>query len=396
MTHRLHQTLVKRLMLTGFLALLLAGCGEPAQPQGFQQGPVPVPVAQPLYRDVTEWDEYTGRFEAVDSVDIQARVSGYLTDIHFEEGSVVEVGDLLFSIDKRPFVARVDAAQAELEGANAERTLADNELSRGQRLVRNNTISQDAFEQRRQTKLAADARVKAAEAALRSAELDLEFTEIRAPLAGRASSNFVSVGNLVSGGTSASTILTRIVSMDPIEFVFDVSEADYLKYARLSRSGERTSSRATPNPVQVRLFDEDDFRHTGNMNFVDNVLDEGTGTVRGRALFQNRDQLFIPGMFGRLRLLGRTTYKAILVPEEIILTNQTQRFVYVVGEDNIITPRTIELGGMEGELRVVESGLSRDDLVVIGGLMRLRPGIEIDPQQSSLSARAPLKPAPRS
>lgn len=383
-----HLDLRNQSLLVALLGVLLfaAGCevaSPQAEAQGGPQGPMPVSVATPLQREVNEWDEYTGRFEAVEEVEVRARVSGYLTSVDFRDGQVVAQGDLLFRIDPRPFEASLAAARAEVEGAKARQELARLELARGQRLVRNNTISREAFDERQQNKLEADAAVIAAEAAVTAAELELEFTEIRSPIAGRISDNFVSVGNLISGGTANATLLTRIVSLDPIEFVFDVSEREHLKYLRLDRTGQRTGSREAPNPVYIRLSDEETFSHLGYMNFVDNRLDPNTGTMRGRALLDNPDGIFIPGLFGRLRLFGSGTYTAVMIPDALIQTDQTRKFVWVVNGDNQIEYRPVTLGNVIDGMRVVRTGLTTDDQVVAAGIQFVRPGMEVSPQTVS-------------
>jgi RND family efflux transporter MFP subunit len=363
-------------------AFLLAACGETA-PTGGAQGPMPVPVAPPISKAVTEWDEYTGRFEAIESVEVRARVSGYLDSIHFEDGQIVEKGDLLFVIDQRPLQAALDQALAGLESAKAGQELADMELRRGQRLLKSRTISQENYDQRVQTKRAADAAVAGAEANVRQAELDFQFSEVKAPVSGRVSRHFVSVGNLISGGTENSTLLTRIVSLDPIHFIFDADQAAHLKYLRLARAGERASSRETRNPVFLKLVDEDEYTHEGYMNFVDNRIDPNTGTIRGRALFENDELLFTPGMFGRLRLTGSGEYEAILIPEDIVLADQSRRFVWVVNAENVIEYRQVKLGPLIDGLRVVREGLSAEDRVVIGSLQRIRDGMAVEPTEKN-------------
>lgn len=369
------------------LGVWLAGCEPSSGETGpAAQGPAPVTVSTPIVKSIVEWDEYTGRFEAVETVEIRARVSGYLDSIHFEDGQIVDKGDLLFVIDPRPFEAALDGAQAELEQAKARQELAALELKRGQRLVGTGAISREVFDERRQSKRETDAAVAAAEAALRSAELDLSFTQILAPVAGRVSDDFVSVGNLVNGGSANSTVLTTIVTLDPIHFVFDASEAQHLKYVRLGQSGQRPSSREAANPVYVKLVDETEFGHEGKMNFVDNRLDPNTGTIRGRAIFDNPDLLLAPGMFGRLRLMGSGEYEAVMLPDTAVLTDQSRRFVWLVNDENMVEYRPVQLGPVVDGLRVIRDGLGGNDRVIIGGIQRVRPGAIVAPEVEQLVA----------
>ena len=381
------QFLCNRLIIA-CLALGLASCGDDAAgPAGGPSGQaLPVTVSSPTIRNIVEWDEYTGRFAAIESVEIRARVSGYLDSINFEDGADVAQGDLLFVIDPRPYEAILAQSDAEIARAQAAAKTADLELERGKELLDRGAVSQGDYDRRLQSKLQADASVRAAEAALRRAQLDVEFTQIRAPIAGRISQNYVSRGNLISGGETGGTLLTTIVSIDPIEFEFTASEADYLKYVRLGLSGERPSSRDVANPVQLRLADEDEFLHSGFMSFVDNRLDISTGTMLGRATFENPEGLFAPGMFARLRLLGSGRYDAVLIPDEAILTDQTQKFVWVVGEGNLAEFRPVTPGPIVDGLRVVRSGLSGDDRVVVTGVQFVRPGAPLAPQEAPASA----------
>ncbi|MEM9725457.1 MAG: efflux RND transporter periplasmic adaptor subunit [Pseudomonadota bacterium] len=348
---------------------------ENAAPQA-----TPVDVAFPEIRRITEWDEYTGRFAAVDSVQVRARVSGYLDAVHFDDGRMVEVGDLLFTIDQRPFQAALAEARAERVGAEAGLENARAEHARGQELLSRNTISREAAETRLRTLREAEAAVQAAEARVARAELDLSFTEIRAPVAGRISDDAVSVGNLITGGAEGGTPLTNIVSLDPIDFEFTVSEADYLKYVRLDRSGAREGSRSAANRVGLQLMDEDGFLHEGEMRFVDNQLDASTGTMRGRAVFNNPDRVFAPGMFARIRLAGSAEYDAVLIADAAVQTDQGRRFVWVVDADNAAQRRPIELGPLVDGLRVVRAGLSAEDRVIVGGAQFIGPGAPVAPR----------------
>jgi len=360
--------------------LLLAACSEPTgNPQ--QGGAPPVRVAPPSRQTIMDWDEYAGQFEAVESVEVRARVSGYLDAVAFREGAVVRKGDLLARIDPRPFQAALAQARADVEGAITRRdqTLAD--LARGEILVKEEAISREDYDARVQARRAAESQLAASRARLQAAQLDLSYTEVRAPISGRVGARLVTVGNLVSGGGPTSTLLTTVYSIDPIYFSFTADEAAYLKYVRQNAEGERPSSRDAANPVRLRLQDEQDFVHQGRMNFVDNRIDPTTGTMRGRATFRNADGLFLPGMFGRLQLLGSGRYSALLVPESAILSDQSNKIVLVVGKDNIVEPRPVTLGALQpNNMRVIRSGIKPTDQVIVGGIVRARPGAKVSPQ----------------
>ncbi len=375
----------RNLIVSAAAVVLLAGCDEaPTADARASMPPPPVTVSQPLQRDVVEWDEYTGRFEAVEYVEIRSRVSGYLDSIDFEDGEIVQKGDLLFVIDPRPFTIALEQAESELNQARTRLHFADKELERARPLVERRTISEQAFDQRLEAKRESEDAVKAAEAAVAAARLDLEFTRITAPVTGRISRNFVSIGNLISGGTADSTLLTTVVSLDPIHFYFDVSESDHLKYIRLSRRGDRPSSRQQANPVYLSLADEDDFVHLGHMNFVDNQIDFETGTVRGRVIYENPDKVFLPGMFARIRLLGSGEYIGLTLPDEAILSDQSRKFVYVVDDEGTVGYRQVELGPIVDGLRVVRSGITADDWVIVNGIQRARTGGKVTPQRSEI------------
>ncbi len=305
MKHHLHLASARPLHVALILALviLVASCGE-SQPPG---GPPPptVTVAAPVKRMVFDFDEYVGRFVAVNSVEVRARVSGYLEGVHFEDGQLVKQGDLLFTVDKRPFQNTLDQARANLVQAKSNLAYTEADLARGQQLVRDKTITEQTFEQRSQAFRNSQAAVSNAEAAVRQAELDLEFTELRAPINGRIGDRRVTPGNLVTGGTSGNTtLLATIVSTDPIRFEFTFDEASYLRYERVFKTGQDVASRSAGVEVTLKLIDERDFDHQGHMDFVDNVIDRSTGTIRGRAVFANRDVVFTPGMFARVRVPG--------------------------------------------------------------------------------------------
>jgi RND family efflux transporter MFP subunit len=353
----------------------LSGCRS--QVETAAPPPPAVVVATPLVVRMSEWDEYTGRFEPTDRVDVRARVDGYVSSIHFRDGAIVKTGDLLFVIDPRPYEAVLEGARADVVRAETRVELAATDFARGEEIFAIKGISQEEFDQRTQAKKEAEAALVVARAAERAAALNVEFTSVRAPMGGRISENYVSVGNLVSGGQAGSTLLTTIVAIDPIQFVFDASEADYLRYSRLNAKGERRSSRDAPNPVRIRLLDEASFTHVGTMDFVDNRLDATTGTIRGRALVPNPGGFLTPGQFGRLQLLGSGEFDALLVPDSAILSDQSRRFVWTIGSDDVPEQRVIEPGNLERGLRVVRAGLQRSDRVVINGMQRVRPGVKV-------------------
>ena len=352
-----------------------------------QGGPLPVTVSAPLVQTITDWDEYTGRFEAVERVEIRARVSGFLETVHFREGEIVQKNDLLFQIDPRPFVAARAAARAALSRANVQLELAEKELARGEQLVQRRTISQEVVDERRAARDSAVADVEQARANLRIAELDLEFTQVAAPFTGRVSDYRADVGTLISGGTDQSTLLTTIVSLDPILFTFDASEAEFLKYARLLRNDDPAASRHGDTPVLVKLMDEDDWTHEGNMNFIDNELSEDTATIRVKAVFKNPDLFLAPGVFGRLRLPGSAPYEALLLPDTAVVSDQSNKIVLIVNAENIVEPRVVTLGPLHEGLRVIRSGIGKDDRVIINGLQRARPGAPVVPQDGAIALR---------
>jgi RND family efflux transporter MFP subunit len=344
-------------------------------PAWAQAGPPQVTVAVPLASRVAQWDEFTGRFEAVARVDVRPRVSGYIDKVHFRDGSMVKEGDLLFTIDQRPFRLAVESAQADVQRIKAQIVLNEADYERAQQLVKTAATPVRELDQRKANLDVSRAQEMAAEAALHTAELNLEWSEVRAPIGGRVSDRRVDPGNLVAGGQSGSTLLTTIVSLDPIYFVFDGSEADYIRYSRLSVEGSRGSSRDTPNPVSVRLADETTWEHRGVMNFVDNEINAHSGTIRGRAILENKDYFLTPGTFGRLRLYGGPL-DALLVPDAAIVSDQAHKVVLTVGPDDKVVGKPVRLGGMAQGLRVIASGLAPTDRVVIGGLANpfVRPG----------------------
>jgi RND family efflux transporter MFP subunit len=370
------------------LALLATAIVLPA-PASAQSAmpPPPVEISAPLKKMITEWDEYTGRFEAVQTVEVRPRVAGFIDRIHFRDGQTVKQGDLLFTIDPRPYQLSVDAARAEIARTQAQLELAENDVERAAPLVQNRTLAPREFDARRSAAKVALAALQSARAALAQAELNLEWTNVRAPIAGRISDRRVDVGNLVAGGPGAAqpTLLTGIVALDPIYFAFDASEADYLRYSRLFLSGDRPSGRDNPNPVEVRLADETTWARRGRMDFVDNQLNPRAGTIRGRAVFDNKDFFLVPGVFARMRLWAGDR-EALLVPDSAIAADQARRILLVVGADDTVQPRVVTLGPIVYGLRVIRSGLQETDRVIINGQANpmVRPGAKVTPRPGTI------------
>lgn len=362
-----------KLSLSGFSVAasvaLLAACSEPQTEQ--QSWPTPqVDVSNPIQATITEWDEYSGRFEAVSEVEIRARVSGYVESVNFIDGQQVEKGDVLFVIDQRPFEIALASAQASYD-------LASKELERGRDLRQRNSISQEEVDRRL-------SEFQQANAGLQAAQLDMEFTEVKTPISGLVSRDYVNVGNLISA-TNA-TLLTTVVSVDPIHFYFEAGEGEFLKYSRLTQNEQRKSSRTAPNPVRIKLQDEDEFAHTGVMDFVDNRIDRSTGTIQGRAILENDDQLILPGIFGRIQLLARENVDVMLLPDTAVGSDQSRKFVYVVDQENTFTRKYVDIGVLHTpELRVINAGLEADDRVVVNGQMRARDGMTVEPLDVSLA-----------
>ncbi len=371
-----------RHLLIAAAVLVTAACSDSAPPP---PPPPQVAVGEPLQRNVTDWDDYVGRFEAVDDVEIIPRVSGNVTRIAFREGLAVPKGALLYEIDPRPFRAALAQAEAEVARARANRTVAATELARAAELLPMEAISKEVYEQKAAAAKAADASLGAARASAEARRLDLSFTQVRAPVSGRVSDRRAALGDYVTAGQ---TVLTRVVSIDPIWFTFDGAESFYLKYVRQDQSGERQSSRYAPNPVEIQLADEESYRWKGRMVFVDNAIDPRSGTIKARAEIRNPDGFLVPGLFGRARLLGSGTYKGLLVPDEAVITDQTRRAVFVLGKDNKVEMRNVELGPMVEGLRVIKVGLKPTDKVVLDGFARLQPGAVVVPKAQPIKPRA--------
>ncbi|WGS24094.1 MULTISPECIES: efflux RND transporter periplasmic adaptor subunit [unclassified Bradyrhizobium] len=372
-------------------ALALAGCDEKARSQAAAPPPPPVTVAQPVERTVTDWDEFTGRFEAIEEVQVRARVGGYINSVAFKDGAIVHAGDLLYVIDPRPFEAVALQAQGQLDDAQAKAELAKRELDRGLTLVQTSAVSEQVVDQRRQALQAAHAAETQAEGVLKAAQLNVEFSHVLAPITGRVSRHLVTPGNLVQGSEGGATLLTSIVSLDPIYIYFDVDEATYQRNSKLWFEGKRPSSRETPNPVQVTLTGETKPSHEGKMDFLDNRLDVSTATLRSRAVIPNHDLSILPGQFGRVRIIGSSPYEALLIPDTAIATDQSRKIVFVVKDDNTVEARPVTLGPLDEGLRVIREGLKAEDHVIVDGLQRARVGAKVTPQM----AKAPQgdKPA---
>ncbi|MGB6444286.1 MAG: efflux RND transporter periplasmic adaptor subunit [Xanthobacteraceae bacterium] len=372
------------------LLLVLAGCNQSQQQAG---GPPPpaVTVTKPVQRTVIDQDEYVGRFTAVDSVEIRSRLSGYLSDIHFKDGQMVKQGDLLFTIDRRPFEIALEQMRANLAQARANLAFTEADLARGQSLLTNKTITEQAYDQRTQAKAVATASVTAQEAMVHSAELDLDqYSQLRSPIDGRIGDRRVAVGNLVTGGAGANTtLLATVVSVDPIRFEFTFDEQSYLRYVRYASASKEVAALNGNVPVSLELIDENEFKHTGKIDFVDNAINTSTGTIRGRAVFDNADGIFTPGMFGRLRVPGSPPYTALLVPDAAIGSEQVRKYVLVVDDSGTVHQKYVTLGQLDGGLRVIKDGLDANDRVIVNGLMRARAGIKVNAQEQV----APAAPA---
>jgi RND family efflux transporter MFP subunit len=374
--------------LVSVLAAVLsaAGCARKAPPPP----PPTVIVAAPLSMTVVDWDDYDGQFIAVNSVDIRPRVSGYLMKVGFRDGDMVRKGQVLFEIDPRPYQAALDQAKGVLAHDQAALVNAQEQLARGRTLVAAKAISQQAFELLDAAERQAEADLATGKANVQAAALNVQFTRVTAPLAGRISDRRVAPGNLVTADT---TVLTNIASINPIWFQFTGSEALYLKYQHEAQSGARPSSRTAATPVEIQLQDDATYRWRGRMDFVDNQIDPGSGAIRQRAVIENPDNFLTPGMFGHLRLQGSGPYPALLVPDTAILTDLNRRVVYVVGTDGQVSERPITPGPLYRGLRVIRAGLSPTDRVIIDGLTRAKPGAKASPKSGSITPLAPPGPS---
>lgn len=381
-----------RLLAAVALIVPLAGCDQgnqqaQAQPQGKAQPLPAVSVSKAVQREVIDWDEYTGRFDAVEFVEVRARVSGYLTEIAFVDGQEVKKGDKLFTIDPRPFERALEQARAELFAATTKVENSTLDVDRGRPLVEKKVISDKVFDDRMNVLREAQAAVKVAESRVKSAELDLSFTTIVSPISGRISRTLVTAGNWISAGSVAgTTLLSTIVSQNPVYIYFDLSENNYIKYKRLADRGVKGSAATVGATVEIGLPDEQGFPHKAKLDFLDNRLDQGTGTLRARALVDNASGLFSPGMFARVRVAGSPAYTALLLPDSAIGTDQTSKYILVVDSEGMVTRRNVTLGPfIDGRLRTVREGVAGDDWVVTNGLQRARPGTKVEMKRVNLA-----------
>ncbi len=348
-------------------------------------------------REVIEFDEYTGRLEATENVEVRARVNGYLQSIHFKDGQLVKKGDLLFVIDPRPYQAEVDRVTAELQLAQARLELAKSDYARAQKLLQFRAISQEEADTRAATERQAEESAQAGRAAVKAARLNVEFTRVTAPITGKISRKLVTEGNLINGGSAESTLLTTIVSLDPIYCYFEADERSYLKYMRLAKE-RKDSAREGRNPVHLALADEKGFPHRGSIDFIDNRLDTKTGTMSGRAVFSNADLSLTPGLFGRVRLQGSAPYEALLVPEEAVGSDQSQRFVFIVNGGNTVEYRAVQVGPLIHGFRVIREGLRSDDWFIVNGIQRAKTGMKVTQERreiaiANLDFRSPVSSA---
>jgi RND family efflux transporter MFP subunit len=363
----------------------LAGCSKG---DSHKSAPPPphVDVANPLARDVVDWDEYVGRFEAPQSVNLNARITGVVTQILFRNGQDVKEGQPLFIIDPRPYRAALEQAEAQVASARATLANAQSVAARSAQLVKAQAVSKEELENDQAQVRTAQASLQGAIANADNARLNLSFTTVHAPISGRVSDRRVSLGDQVTAGT---TLLTTVVSLDPIWFSFDGAESFYLKYLREAQQGQRGSSRTAPNPVDIELSDETEYRWHGRMQFVDNALDPQTGTIRAHAVVANPSHFLTPGMFGRARLLGSGTYRALLVPDEAIVADQSRKLVYVMAADNTVAQRQVTTGPEVQGLRAIRDGIVPTDLVLLDGITQLQPGAKVTPNRTVIKPRAP-------
>lgn len=382
-------TVRTRAPLLAMLALavaVLAGCGS----QATQAPPPPqVSVAEVVVRDVSQWDDFSGRIEAIQNVELRPRVSGYIESVNFTEGQEVKAGDVLFTIDARTYKAAVAQAQAELARARTQAALGRSEAARAERLAGLQAISVEQLDQRKSAAAQAEANVQAAKAALDAAKLDLDFTEVRAPIAGRAGRALITTGNLVTG----EDVLTTLVSLDKVHVHFDTDERSFLRYAEMARHGQRPSERDARLPVQVGLVGEDGFPHKGEVDFLDNQVDRNTGTIRARAVLDNADRVFTPGLFARVRLLGSGEFRAVLIDDKAVLTDQDRKYVYVVDGEGKAQRRDVQVGRKSGDLRIVEQGLAAGDKVIVSGVQKVFfPGMPVQARPVAAEPAAAATP----
>ncbi len=348
-----------------------------AQAQAPGGPPPPVTVAKPVVKEVVEYDDFTGRFEATDSVEIRARVSGYLDSVAFQDGAIVKKGDPLVVIDRRPYKAALDQAQASVVSAQARLNFAQADLERAQSLQRTGNIAEQLVDQRRQAFITARAEMDNAEAALRNAQLNYDFTDIRAPIAGRIGRKLVTEGNLVNANE---TLLTTIISLDPIYFYFDVDERSFLAYSR-AQAQAKAAGRTITDGARVGLTDEREQKRPARIDFIDNRVDQASGTIRLRAVVENKDLFLVPGLFGTIAVTGSPPHRGVLIPDEAIAADQDRRIVWTVADDGSVSSKVVRPGPKIDGYRLIRSGLTGDETIVINGLQRVRPGAKVTPQR---------------
>ena len=379
-------------IFSAILLMLLIGLAfttsdEQTEEQTAETAPaMPVEIGFPIHEEITEWDEYTGRFEASNRVEVRARVSGFIESVNFVDGQIVKKGDVLFTLDNRPYKIALDQANADLEQAKVSLRTAQDNYERVESLKESGAVSTEEYDRRKQALEFAKASIQLSQSKVDNARLNLEFTKVTAPISGLVSRDKVNLGNLIDGGSSNSTLLTTIVATSPIHFYFTGSESDYLRYVRLARNGERRAARSEGIPVFIKLQDEDDFTHEAKMDFVDNELDNSTGTIESRAVLENKDLLLEPGMFGKARIVGSAEHEAIMIPDDIIGTNQSLRFVYVLGENDVVEARNVTLGPLHSNgLRIVRDGINPKDKLVLNNIQKIAPGAKVSPQLVSIT-----------
>jgi multidrug efflux system membrane fusion protein len=379
--------LVKLGMMIAAGGLLVTGCQKSAPgPAGGPPPPPPVTVNQPTLKEVVEWDQYQGRVEAVDSVEVRARVNGYLQSVNFKDGDEVKQGDLLFVIDRRPYQAELDRAEADLLQARTRFELASNDMARAGRLLKAKAISEEEADSRSKAEREAAAAIQSSLASVEMAKLNMEYSGVTAPISGRIGRKMITVGNLVNGNQGESTLLATIVSMDPIYCYFDVDEGAILKYQQLAREGKEDTLNGGKVRCEIELGNETGFPHKGLLDFVDNRVDPGTGTLRVRGLFPNPDRVLQPGFFVRARVPGSSKYPALLIPDQAVGTDQSQKFVYTVDDNDTVHYAPVSLGPLADGMRVVRAGLHSNDWVVVNGLMTIRPGAKVSPSRADISS----------
>jgi len=369
------------LLMTG-ACLVASACKKSGAPPA--RPPAPVTANQPVQRDVVEWDEYPGRLEAVDMVEVRARVNGYLESVHFKEGAEVKKGELLFVIDPRPYQAELDRAEAELRQAQTRFELASNDLVRAEKLLQSKAVSEEEADSRSKAKREAEAAIQMGRASVEVTKLNLDYTHVIAPIGGRISRKMVTEGNLINGNQGQATLLTTIVSLDPIYCSVDADERAVQKYQKLASEGKRERARNGQIPCELGLASEQGFPHHGVVDFMDNRVDPNMGTMRMRGVFPNEDRTLMPGFFGRLRVTGSAKYSALLIPDQAVGTDQAQKFVYVVNDKDEIEYRPVKLGPISDGLRVVHEGIKPVDWVVVEGLMTIRPGSKVTPKKAAI------------